>query len=126
MGARASGRIRVIPARQENWVVVAVNGEVDLLTADQFEAEIIDVVDDSHAGLAVDLSDTTFFGAAGMRVLRRVQQGLPAETLFAVVATEAIARHLRITGMDSEMSIHPTVDLALQAVGDAGEDRAAS
>lgn len=107
-------------------MVAAVDGEVDLLTVDVFDTEIARVMNDPCNGFVVDLTTTTFFSAAGMRVLRRVQRDRRAGQLFAVAAPDHIARPMRLIGLDAEISIHPTVDLALSCLANTGADRAAS
>jgi anti-anti-sigma factor len=121
-----SARIQVVSTAQAGSIVAAVDGEVDLLTVDHLETELMTFADGRTSGLIVDLTATTFFSVAGMRILRQVQHAMPTGTRFAIAAAEMIARPMRLIGMDSEMAIYASVDQAVNSRLCPGVNRAAS
>jgi anti-sigma B factor antagonist len=53
---------------------VVVLGEVDLASANQFEQEIVSLLDGGNGRLVLDLSQLTFMDVAGIRALVRCHQ----------------------------------------------------
>ncbi|EIE99947.1 STAS domain-containing protein [Saccharomonospora glauca] len=86
-------------------VVVRVIGEVDLLGAPILRRRVEAALPGARA-LVVDLSDTTFFGAAGLSVL--VHTSALAERFrvrWALVCPSVILRLVRITNLDRELPV---------------------
>ena len=91
--------------------VVHVSGELDLATAPVLEATLEGV---SHEQLVIDLSGCTFLDSAGIRTLvaaARDRSG--ASRLRIVTADPGIVRLLEITGVDTIIHVHPSIDAAL-------------
>jgi anti-anti-sigma factor len=100
--------------RRGRAAVLAVAGEIDLLSAPEFA----DVVDAVLAGepeiLVVDLRAVTFFCSAGLQVLAAAHRRL-AEGALRVVSDSAVTSGpLKTTGLDTWITIHPTVGEALR------------
>ncbi|EHR62415.1 STAS domain-containing protein [Saccharomonospora cyanea] len=86
-------------------VVIRVVGEVDILGAPKLRERVEAVLPGVRA-LVLDLSRTTFFGAAGLSVL--VHTSALAERLrvrWALVCPAVILRLLRITDLDRELPV---------------------
>ncbi|EHY88349.1 STAS domain-containing protein [Saccharomonospora azurea] len=86
-------------------VVVRVTGEVDILGAPTVR-QCIDTSLPSARAFVLDLSDTTFFGAAGLSVL--VHVSALAERLsvrWALVGSTAVLRPLRVTNLERELPV---------------------
>lgn len=95
--------------RLENRVVVHVDGDLDLASADVFEEAMSSVTSTPH--VVIDLSSCTFLDSAGMRVIAAtVRQG----ARVSVVATDpGVLRMLEITAVDTMVSVHASFEEAL-------------
>jgi anti-anti-sigma factor len=95
--------------------VVEVAGEVDLASGGSLLAVLTAQFDQHYTGVVVDLTETVFFGSTGIAALLRTaalarEHGID----MAVVADHrAVLRPLQLTGVDQELRIRPSVDLAL-------------
>jgi anti-anti-sigma factor len=91
---------------------VHVTGELDLATAPDVEAAIAG--SDSDV-VVVDLTGCTFLDSAGIRALVGAARGLAAEDRSLRVVTDepGILRLLEITGVDTLIDVHPSLDDAL-------------
>ncbi len=94
--------------------VLAVAGEIDLVSAPEF-GEVVDVV---LAGgpekLVVDLREVTFFCSAGLQVLAAAHRRLAERALRVVSDSAVTSGPLKTTGLDTWIGLHATVDEALE------------
>jgi anti-sigma B factor antagonist len=104
--------------------VLSVVGDLDLLTADQFDRSLASVIYDEVTLLVVDLSETTFMGTCTMTTLLRVHQGLQdARGQVVVVARgPATARPLRMAGLSDSIFIVDSIHAALDGTARAHRD----
>lgn len=98
--------------------VLAVGGEVDLLTVPDLTAALGD-----PAPLVLDLTAVTFLDSAGINaILRASQNAEKAGARLLVVAGLAgdgvVARTLRLSGADGLLALAPTVPAALARLRD--------
>lgn len=100
----------------EGVTVVAVSGEVDMLTAPQLRADVLRNLDTSDT-LVLDMSEVTFLGSAGLAVLVEASQhGKRRGAAFRVVAVNrAVTRPLAATGLGEVFSVFKSVEQALAA-----------
>jgi anti-anti-sigma factor len=94
-------------------MVVRITGELDLATSPRLEEAL--AARAPGARLVIDLSGCTFLDSSGVRVLvttatARAEEG---DRLELVVVDPAIARVLAITGVDTVVDIHPSLETAL-------------
>lgn len=82
-------------------VVVAVSGEVDILTAGVFAGALNATIDAGHRDLVVDVGGVSFFGAAGLGVFASVLLRLHplGGTITVRSASALMQRIFDITGM---------------------------
>jgi anti-sigma B factor antagonist len=103
----------------EGTLVVEVAGEVDLDTAPQLHAAIVDAIDrTADAGPIIDLTRVSFLGSAGLTVLLRATRHAEArsEQLPIVVdANRPVIRPIELTGLDVVLRLYHSVDEALQS-----------
>jgi anti-anti-sigma factor len=97
-------------AFETTHVVLAVQGEVDLFTAPEFESVLHAIVGSRHLSVIIDLAECTFLDASGVGVIAggaaRLQQA--GGTLRVRHASPMTHRVLGITGMaDLEEDITP-------------------
>lgn len=101
-------------------VVLAVSGEVDMLSAPQLAEAIHTALAAKPAALVVDLTKVEFLASAGLSVLVNGQSEVEAPTKFAVVADgPATSRPIKLMGIDSLLSLHRTLDSALNWISGA-------
>ncbi|SHF29503.1 STAS domain-containing protein [Streptoalloteichus hindustanus] len=99
-------------------LVVAVSGEVDMLTTPTLRAHLQHHMEAHPDLLVVDLSGVTFLGSSGLAVLvaaaqRAKESGIPFRL---VCTTRAVIRPLTATGLVDVLDIRQTVR---EALGDA-------
>ncbi|MEU5693810.1 anti-sigma factor antagonist [Actinosynnema sp. NPDC020468] len=112
-----SGQID-ITVRQvaEGVAVVAVAGEIDMVTAPELRAGVLEHLESSTT-FVLDLSGVSFLGSAGLAVLVEASQhSRRRDAAFRVVAVKrAVIRPLEATGLGDVFSVHDSVDDALAA-----------
>jgi anti-sigma B factor antagonist len=101
-------------------VVLAVSGEVDMLSAPYLAEAIHTALAAGPPSLIVDLSKVEFLASAGMTVLVSAQAEAEPATRFAVVARgPATSRPIKLMGIDRMFALYSTLDSALSGVADA-------
>jgi anti-anti-sigma factor len=96
--------------------VVAVKGEIDLATAEQFEAGVLEGIDTPDA-LVIDLVECEFMDSTGVSVLIRARAGSAGrEGRLAISCDPAgpIARLLRLAA-DGLFDVYESREAALEA-----------
>jgi anti-sigma B factor antagonist len=96
-------------------VVLAVTGEVDLLTAGVLGERLREQLDSASRVLVLDLSSVSFLGSAGLaEIVSASQAGTDRGAQVLLVATSrAVLRPLEVTGLLSLFTVYDTVELAL-------------
>lgn len=101
-------------------VVLSVSGEIDMVSAPQLGEAIHTALAAGPSALIVDLSKVDFLASAGMTVLVTAQAEVAPPTRFAVVANgPATSRPIKLTGLDSVVSLYSTLDSALSRIAEA-------
>ena len=114
----AADPITTSVAHREGVAVVTIGGEIDLSTAPAFEAAIAGALDDDPPVLVIELSQVSFMASVGLRILAATQEKASKSAHVAIVASNpATSRPMQLTGLDKVMSMYPTLDDALTAVG---------
>jgi anti-sigma B factor antagonist len=119
----AADPITTSVAHRDGVAVVSVGGEIDLSTAQAFEEAIADTLAEDPPALVIELSGVSFMASVGLRVLAATREKIGKSLPLAVVADGAAAgRPIQLTGLDNVISVYPTLDQALTAVGQAAGD----
>jgi anti-sigma B factor antagonist len=114
----AADPITTSVAHREGVAVVTVGGEIDLSTAPAFEAAIKGALDDDPPVLVIELSEVSFMASVGLRILAATHEKVSKSAQVAIVANNpATNRPMQLTGLDKVMSMYPTLDEALSAIG---------
>lgn len=102
--------VAVSPA-QPDAVVLAVRGEVDSCTSPLLRDRLLEHVRPACPQLVVDLTEVSFFGAAGLTVLVMAREAAEAAAvrLCLVAGTRVVLRPLMITGLDEVFDICPDI-----------------
>ena len=100
-------------------LVVAVAGEVDMDTAPQLAAAILDCIDQAGGGPCVlDLTAVTFLDSIGLTVLlqaTRRAEGHHEPLPIVVDSNRPVIRPIEVTGLDEVLTLYHTVEEALAA-----------
>jgi anti-sigma B factor antagonist len=106
--------------------VLAVGGEIDMLTGPQFDKAIDDVLTDEPPTLVIDLTEVTFLGSVGLRLLATAKTRFVLATAkkpvgesggFAVVAgAPATIRPIELMDLTAVFDLYRSLDEALAAM----------
>jgi anti-sigma B factor antagonist len=102
----------------ERWidrtVVLAVSGELDMLTAPRLEEAIATAVGKEPEAMIVDLTRVSFLASAGINALVAAHHVNARTRQFGVVAVGvSVRRPLILMGIDIFIMLFPTLDDAL-------------
>jgi anti-sigma B factor antagonist len=91
----------------ENHTILAVAGEIDLLTASAFDAAIDDALAATGHDLWIDLAGVTFLGSAVLHSLIRIDSVLEGTGRKAIVICPegGPRRILRISGVERAITV---------------------
>jgi anti-sigma B factor antagonist len=93
---------------EDGTVVVVVEGEIDLNTADKFESALAEAFAASTSTL-VDLTDCTFLDSSALRVLVNANKHLDgAGPLSLVIPESHVLKVFQITHLDGVFKIQRT------------------
>jgi anti-anti-sigma factor len=110
------GQISIRTTKHTDVAVVAVSGDVDMLTAPALQDSINEILDDALTGLVIDLTDVQFLASVGLQVLAETHEKVRYSMRFAVVAANrATERPIQLTGLDEVLTVFPTLTDALDA-----------
>jgi anti-sigma B factor antagonist len=103
--------------------VFTVRGELDLDTAPKLEQPLEGALSDGADSIIIDLSECEFIDSTGIalivRAWQRVDGKAPGEgegRLVLCCSNDQVQRLLKITGVESSISMHPDRDAALSAL----------
>ncbi|WP_158890450.1 STAS domain-containing protein [Amycolatopsis anabasis] len=108
----------------EDWLdhvaVARVSGEVDVCGVTALR-DCVGAVLARSRDLVIDLGGVSFLSAAGLSVLIETDQRVSEAGLVwaMVAATHPVTRPLSLTGLDTELPIHRTVEAAVAHVHQA-------
>ncbi len=94
--------------------VVTVGGELDVHTAPSLQAALAAL--DSSGRIVVDLTDVSFLDSTGLSVfVNALADARERQATLAVVASAPrVVKVFTLTGLDSALSLHPTLSEALE------------
>jgi len=112
----AEPNLSVTAVRHGAVQVLQVKGEVDATSAWRIDGAVMRVLPEQigYGAVIVDLSDVTFFSAAGITALttaRKLCDGLA--DLRIVAASPPVMRLLEATALSGELTVYPSLDRAL-------------
>jgi anti-sigma B factor antagonist len=102
-----------VESARDGSAVVRVNGDLDLLGSPRLE-EALEATEDAPR-VVIDLTACTFLDSSGVRVLTMTARKTSARgaRLALVAADPAVVRVLEITGIDTLVSMHSSLDDAI-------------
>jgi anti-sigma B factor antagonist len=104
--------------------VVSVGGEIDVYTAPKLREQIVQLVEDGHYHLVIDMEQVEFLDSTGLGVLVGGLKRVRAHdgSLSLVCTQERILKIFRITGLTKVFPIHDSVAAAVAATAGTGAD----
>lgn len=104
--------LTISSSRQGNITVLAVCGDIDLLTIDLVRQALEGAFRERTTNLLVDLTQTTFLASAGLKALEQARERAEtAGALFAVVtARPSTTRPIIALQLEQVLDLHATVD----------------
>ena len=97
------------------YCVAALSGELDIVSVPELREQLLGVLRPDASRLIVDLSHVSFCDASGLAVLvgtnRRAR--LLGGVLRLAAPTPPVLEALRITGLDLQLDVFPTVSAAI-------------
>lgn len=107
--------ITLVTRDVDGYSVVEVSGEVDVYTAPQLDEQLSTLVEGGSYKLIVDLSAVEFLDSTGLGVLVKALKRVREHdgSLAVITATDRISKVFRITGLDTAISLHSSVDEAV-------------
>ncbi|MCE3554694.1 STAS domain-containing protein [Pseudonocardia sp. RS11V-5] len=104
--------------RLDHATVVAIAGEIDLVTAAGLDETLQAELEAEPAVLVLDLTGVDFFTSVGLTAVALAQRGAEERgvALRVVADSRRVLRPLQITGMDRTLALYPSRAAAL---GDA-------
>jgi anti-anti-sigma factor len=112
----AEPNLSVTAVRHGAAQVLHVKGEVDATSAWRVDGAVMGLLPAQlvHGPVIVDLSDVTFFSAAGITALMTARKLCEGLTDFRIVAASPpVMRLLEATALSSELAVYSTLDQAL-------------
>ena len=102
---------------RDGVTVLAVGGEIDMVSGPMLERAIAGVLADDPPALVIDLMEVEFLAAAGLGILAATREKVGESARFAVAAQGLItSRVIRLVGLDEFLSLHETRQDALTAM----------
>lgn len=102
--------------RRNGAIVVRLAGELDLYNAPEVRETLLQLCAEQPQRLVVDLGDVEFVDSTALGVLIEARTKLENRRAF-LLAAPGLETHraLTISGLDRHLSVHETVDAALEA-----------
>ncbi|GAA2230044.1 STAS domain-containing protein [Streptomyces indiaensis] len=97
--------------------VATVTGEIDLHTAPGLRTRALELIDQGHRHLILDLSGVGFCDSAGLSALIGIWHGAQGAggSLALAAVPDRLMRMLTLTGVDSLLPHYPSIADALSA-----------
>lgn len=102
--------------RRNGATVVRLVGELDLYNAPEVREALLQLCGEQPQRLVIDLTDVEFVDSTALGVLIEARTKLENRRAF-MLAAPGLETHraLTISGLDQHLSVHETVDAALEA-----------
>ena len=93
--------------KQEDCVIIAIEGRIDTITAKDFEASVMETLDGECLNIIVDCEKLSYISSSGLRVFLILQKGINAKNGKLVLRSmnDSIKEIFKITGFASIFTI---------------------
>ena len=95
-----------------DWVSLAVEGEVDLATVEQLQAAIDDVFDDGSKSLVIDLTGSSFMDSTGLKALVMAHRRFEGAGRSFAIAVDGgpVSRLIDLSGVNTTIRTVASVE----------------
>ncbi len=109
--------MNITTSQTNGVVVVAADGELDIVTAGQLDTELVAGLEQASLRLVLDLSAVSFMDSTGLgTVVKALKRCREKDVEFrVVVATERVRKVFDITGLNTLISLTESLEGALGA-----------
>lgn len=106
--------------REKNTTIFSLNGRLDSNSAPQFEQQIHDFITAPSTNLVIDCNNLEYISSAGLRVILNIAKAYKSgQFLFSTCAMqEHVQEVFEISGFDSIITIHPSIDASLAVLNE--------
>jgi anti-sigma B factor antagonist len=106
---------------ENDIVVIALEGEVDIYIATEFKRVLLDSLVEGHVRIVIDTTKVGFMDSSALSALISGERRLREKGFsLHVVGQSEVVRLLSITGLDRVFPIFPTLQEAIEAVAAQG------
>ena len=111
-------RLGLSTRAESRSVIVAVEGELDIATADDLREHIEAAIEGHGPWLILDLSALDFMDSSGLNVIINAYRAVrDAEGALALAAlNERVTKVVRLVGLHRQVPVHKTVSAAITAM----------
>jgi anti-sigma B factor antagonist len=109
--------------QRDGAVIIRISGHIDESAADALNTELNEILDAGRKRIIFELSDVTFMGSSGLgQIMRAYREVRNSEGYVRVVNPQPLIEDLfDLTKLNKIMTIHPTVEDALQGGQQSGQ-----
>ena len=107
--------LTIEPVMNIRGAALLLKGELDVYTSPKLKAALIDLIDEDHQHIVVDLRAVDFFDNSALGALLVALKRIRSKdgTLSLVATTDPILRSLNITGLIKVFPVYCSVEEAL-------------
>jgi anti-anti-sigma factor len=101
--------------REGKWLTASWHGDIDITNSDALEQASLSALQNSDAGLIIDLTNVAYIDSAGIRSLltmRRLLAHRQQRLLVVVPEHSVLNKALEVGGVSAVISIHGTLSSA--------------
>jgi anti-sigma B factor antagonist len=100
--------------RSEGGVIVRLAGELDLYNSAEVGVALDQAAVDAPERLVVDLAEVSFVDSTALATLIEAKRGLQESIRLLLAApNDDVRRALEVSGLESQFTVHETVESAL-------------
>jgi len=99
------------------WVVLELDGEVDIHTAPMVAEAVTGLLEDAHLFFVLDLGFVTFMDSTGLGTLAKITKRITKQggSLRIASASGRLLRVFELSGLLEAYEFHPSVEEATQS-----------
>jgi len=107
--------MEIVTQEFPNIAVITVSGRVDSATAPELESRLRAAVDSNHTQIVLDLKNVEYMSSAGLRAMVSTLKAVKRVNGDLRIASPSprVEEVLRLAGLTSIFSIHPTQEEAV-------------
>lgn len=112
--------MKITISKENNTTIFALKGRLDSNSAPQFEKQLQDFIIKPNTHLVFDFNNLDYISSAGLRIILNTAKAYKSgQYLFSTCAMqEHVQEVFEISGFDSFITIHRSVDESLSALKD--------